>query len=374
MEQHKINYDCIIVGGGLAGLCLAIQMSKLNHSVLVIEKNEYPFHKVCGEYISNESRDFLERLGLPLKSMDIADINLLGISSVYGTMVESTLKMGGFGISRFALESALCNLAISNGAVIMQNCKANGLKLIDEIYYVETTSGTYSSKIVCGSFGKHNPLFNGKVVNDKEPSYIGVKYHIHTDFPSNKIELHNFKNGYCGISKVDGDKYCLCYLSATENLHNNNKNIQQMEKNVLYKNPYLKRIFENSEFLYDKPLTISNITFKSKSAYKNDIFLLGDAAGTIAPLCGNGMSMGMRASFILASILNALFKNEITKSEAISLYNNQWNHNFSIRIKVGYYLQQILNRNRLTHFTINLLNKSPYLFNKVITLTHGSKF
>jgi flavin-dependent dehydrogenase len=362
------------VGGGLAGLCLAIQLSKLNHSVLVIEKNEYPFHKVCGEYISNESWNFLESLGLPLKSMDIAHINLLGISSTYGTMVESPLKMGGFGISRYTLDSSLSNIAVNNGVVLMQNCKANSLILINGIYYIETSSGTFNSKIVCGSFGKHNPLFNDKVINDKVPSYIGVKYHIKTNFPSNKIELHNFKNGYCGISKVDGDKLCLCYLTTAENLNINNNNIQQMEKNVLYKNPFLKRIFENSEFLYDRPLTVSNVTFKSKSAYKNDIFLLGDAAGTIAPLCGNGMSMGMRASYLLASILNELFNKKISKAEAISLYNDQWRENFSIRIKAGYYLQQILNRNSLTHFTIKLLDKSPKLFQKIITLTHGTKF
>ena len=40
--------DIIIVGGGLAGLASAIHLSKKGLSVLLIEKNEYPKHKVCG--------------------------------------------------------------------------------------------------------------------------------------------------------------------------------------------------------------------------------------------------------------------------------------------------------------------------------------
>ncbi|HOZ87448.1 MAG TPA: NAD(P)-binding protein [Bacteroidia bacterium] len=57
------SYDCAIIGGGLGGLCLAIQLADKNYSVIVFEKNEYPFHKVCGEYISMESHDFLASLG-----------------------------------------------------------------------------------------------------------------------------------------------------------------------------------------------------------------------------------------------------------------------------------------------------------------------
>ena len=54
MIQEKSNFDVIIIGGGLAGLCNAIHLSKFGKSVLLIEKKSYPKQKVCGEYISNE--------------------------------------------------------------------------------------------------------------------------------------------------------------------------------------------------------------------------------------------------------------------------------------------------------------------------------
>src|ERR1043165_5802055 len=57
------SFDAIIIGGGLAGLVCAISLSRAGHRVMVIEKKAYPFHKVCGEYVSNEVSRYLQSLG-----------------------------------------------------------------------------------------------------------------------------------------------------------------------------------------------------------------------------------------------------------------------------------------------------------------------
>lgn len=62
MKKEISQTDVIIIGGGLAGLSSAIHLSKHDLSVLVIEKNSYPKHKVCGEYISNEVLPYLDYL------------------------------------------------------------------------------------------------------------------------------------------------------------------------------------------------------------------------------------------------------------------------------------------------------------------------
>ncbi len=373
-NQQKL-YDCAIVGGGLAGLCLAIQLAKLNHSVVLFEKNEYPFHKVCGEYISNESYNFLENLGLPLSQLNLPNIHQLGISSTKGFMLEANLKLGAFGISRYTLDYKLSLIAKQNGINIIENCKVNGIKIINDVNEINTTNGVYTSKIVCGSYGRHAPLFidkNSKLA--QLPNYIGVKYHIKTTFNANRIELHNFKNGYCGISKINNDTYCLCYLTTSKNLKDNGNDIKKMEETILFQNPYLKKYFTESEFLFDKPLTVSKITFNKKQTYSNGIFLLGDAAGAIVPLCGNGMSMGMRASKLLANLLHNYYNSSISKNELINSYATVWNQKFSSRIKRGYYIQQLLGKNNLTHFILKCLNKTPKLLQKIIAQTHGQAF
>jgi len=70
-----MNADVIIIGGGLAGLCNAIHLSKFGKKVLLIEKNEYPKHKVCGEYISNEVLPYLEFL--EINPFDFGAIRLI---------------------------------------------------------------------------------------------------------------------------------------------------------------------------------------------------------------------------------------------------------------------------------------------------------
>ena len=64
MDTNSIIFDVAIVGGGLAGLSLSILLAKAGYKVILFEKEKYPFHKVCGEYISLESWNFIERLGI----------------------------------------------------------------------------------------------------------------------------------------------------------------------------------------------------------------------------------------------------------------------------------------------------------------------
>ncbi len=373
MLHNLKKYDCAIIGGGLSGLCLAIQLAAKGHSVILFEKNKYPFHKVCGEYISCESWDFLESIGLPLSQMNLPKINKLGVSSVKGYMMEAPLKMGGFGISRFTLDHQLSLIATKAGVELMENCKVFDVKSNSNESEVKTSIGSFQAKLVCGSYGKFSPAFIKKT-NRITKKYIGVKYHIKTQFIDNFIELHNFKDGYCGISKVDKEIYCLCYLTTAKNLKDNNNNIKQLEENVLMKNPFLKKYFTESEFLFKEPLTISRISFDKKTTFSNGVFLLGDASGAIAPLCGNGMSMAMRASVILADLIDKNLKGEISHENLISCYKKEWDDNFSMRIKTGYYLQQILGKNGLTHLSLKFLNTFASLTQKIISLTHGQRF
>src|SRR6476659_3978963 len=48
------QYDVAIIGGGLAGLSSAIELRMAGYNVILFEQEKYPFHKVCGEYISHE--------------------------------------------------------------------------------------------------------------------------------------------------------------------------------------------------------------------------------------------------------------------------------------------------------------------------------
>lgn len=373
IDEHKL-YDCVIIGGGLAGLCLSIQLAKKGHSVVLIEKNNYPFHKVCGEYISMESWSFLEELGLPLSQLDLPIIDTLHVTAQNGFKISSTLKLGGFGISRYTLDYLLAKEATKQGVLVIEGCKVTNVGFIESIYEIQTIHFKLRAKIVCGSYGKIEPAFIDRSSASRKGDYIAVKYHIRTYFPENVIELHNFKDGYCGISKVDNETYCLCYLTTVKNLQKCNNSIKLMEESILMQNPYLKKYFSEAKQLFDKPLTISQIRFSKKQTHLNDILLLGDSAGAIAPLCGNGMSIAMRSSKILTNYASLFLRDKITKDELLLSYEKEWNHNFSLRIRTGFYLQKLFGKRLSTLLSLKILSAFPGLFRKLISLTHGSPF
>jgi menaquinone-9 beta-reductase len=363
-------YDLAVVGGGLAGLSLSILQAKAGKKVILFEKNDYPSHKVCGEYISLESWKFLENLGLNLAALDLPIIKNLTVSSPKGTTLNTPLDLGGFGISRYTLDSKLADLAVKTGVFLRAKTQVNQIVKEGSHYVLETENGSYSATNAVGTFGKRSNLdvvWNRTFLQKNRESlnqYIGVKYHIKCDFPKDKIALHNFKDGYCGISAIENGTYCLCYLTTKKNLKAAGNSIQNMEKTILSQNPYLAHIFKHADFLFKTPEVISQISFEKKPLFYNDIPLAGDTAGVIAPLCGNGMSMAMHAAYLLHKDLQ----------ENKNTYQSTWNAHFKTRLYIGRLIQSLFGGIYTTEAVIRLLRLFPKTLKKLINLTHGQSF
>jgi flavin-dependent dehydrogenase len=378
MQENKV-YQVAIIGGGLAGLTLAIQLVDAGYSCILFEKNKYPFHKVCGEYISMESWNFLERLGVDLSGLNLPKINRLQVSSPSGKLLKHRLDLGGFGISRFLLDSKLAELAKIQGVQLLDDCRVNDIKFDGKQFIIYSSKGNFNSEIGIGTWGKKSNL-DTKLVREftkgdkKDKNYVGIKYHINIDFPDDLIELHNFENGYCGISKIEKNKYCLCYLTGSDNLKRYNGDVKKMEEHVLMKNPFLKKYFSNATFLFEEPLAISQIKIGYKTAVENNILMLGDTAGNIAPLSGNGMSMAMRSSFHLNQLIDRYFKKQITRNELEKKYEQFWKSHFKRRVEFSKFLQTMLRNKSLTNLTISVLKAVPFLRNFVVRSTHGQPF
>jgi flavin-dependent dehydrogenase len=380
MEKTGKQYDVAVVGGGLAGLSLSILLAKANYSVALFEKEKYPFHKVCGEYISFESWNFLEELGIPLSDWNLPSIKRLMVSSPNGNYLEHDLPLGGFGISRFKLDAALAEVAKSSGVLMFEQNKVSDIVNDGSTCIVKNSGNDCYTKIACGSFGKRSNLdikWKRKFAlkkNDKLNNYVGVKYHIETDFPKDLIALHNFKNGYCGISQVEENKYCLCYLTTAENLSLNNNSIQTMERNVLFKNPFLKQIFDSSTFILPEAVTISQISFEKKLQVENNILFVGDAAGMITPLCGNGMSMALHAAKIAFYCMDNFLKNKISRKEMENDYRTEWKKLFAKRLYAGRIIQRFFGNEFLSNLLILATKPFPGFIAYLIRQTHGEAF
>lgn len=365
----------VIVGGGLAGLVCANYIAEKGLSVTLIEKKDYPFHRVCGEYISNETIPFLKTRGLYPEEFNPATITQFQLTSVNGRSAMLPLDLGGFGISRYTFDHFLYKKAEGKGVKFILNTEVEEVSFRKDEFVIKAGDKELSSKLVIGSFGKRSKLdlsMQRGFVQKRSP-YVGVKYHIRTDHPADLISLHNFKNGYCGISQIEDKKFTLCYLTHRKNLKEYG-NIKAMEEAVLYKNPFLKSIFKNSEFLYDRPEVINEISFATKAPVEDHVLMAGDAAGMITPLCGNGMAMAIHSAKVLSELMIDYSNGKLTRDELEKNYTKKWNSLFVRRLWIGRQVQRLFGGEWSSNLAVNLMRKSRPTAEFIIRNTHGESF
>lgn len=378
MTEQK--FDVIIIGGGLAGLTASILLSREGKKVLVIEKKIYPFHKVCGEYISNEVLPFLRSLGFDPFYFGATEITKLRLSTPSGKNIYSTLGLGGFGLSRYTMDDALYKTGLNSGAEIITGNKVTSVGFNDHIFTVETISGeAFTSNLVIGSYGKRDALDKKWQRNfiQSRTRFMGVKYHIKTDYPANEVGLDNFKDGYCGIVKIENQQYNLCYLYKRDE-NNKFNSIKILEEQILFRNPVIKQIFSNAEFVSSEPEVINEISFARKSLVEDHVLMCGDSAGLITPLCGNGMSMAIHAAKLLCElilnsrILNKAFITTAERSLLESNYEKTWKQHFSRRLLVGRSIQKLFGNPVVTELSVRTIHFFPKLEQWLIDSTHGT--
>ncbi|ADR22441.1 FAD-dependent oxidoreductase [Marivirga tractuosa] len=375
MDKNKI--PVIVVGGGLAGLISSICLQKAGVNTLLIEKKSYPFHRVCGEYISNEVKPFLERMDLFPEHIKTSKLSRFKLSDIKGNLAEVELPLGGFGVSRYRLDEFLYQKALNAGVEVKTKTEVNDIRFNENEFTVSLKTGeSLTSEFVINAYGKRSKLdkvFDRDFIKRKSP-FLGVKYHAKVDFPKDVIGLYNFKGGYCGVSHVEDDKVNICYLSRRENLKGYG-GIAEMEKAILYQNPILEKILENAEMLFEKPEVINEISFEKKDSVENHMLMAGDTAGLITPLCGNGMAMAIHSGYLASTSIINFYQGQLrNRHEVESEYSTVWKKNFSKRLWVGRKTQNLFGNQMRAGLSVGFVRNFPSLAKKLIQQTHGDVF
>ena len=371
--MKKKHFDVIVIGGGLAGLTSAIHLAKSKLEVLLIEKNEYPKHKVCGEYVSNEVLPYLEFLGFNPFEFGAKQISNFELTTHNNKSIVANLPLGGFGMSRYEMDFQLYQLAIKNGVSVLQDSVVDVNFEADNFQVKTKTNQSFQARIVIGAYGKRSNLdvqFNRKFIKKKSP-YLGVKIHVSGDFPEDKVALHNFKGGYCGVSKVENNHINLCYITNFE-AFKTYKDIATFQEEVLFKNSELKTLFKTTIPQFEKPITISQISFETKQPIENHIIMCGDTAGMIHPLCGNGMGMAIRSAQLASELIIDYLQGKIELRKTLeNRYTKSWKKTFGLRLKAGHSIAYLFRQDWLAPKLLTVLRWFPFLMPMIIKMTHG---
>ncbi|MDX1463141.1 MAG: FAD-dependent oxidoreductase, partial [Marinirhabdus sp.] len=176
--------------------------------------------------------------------------------------------------------------------------------------------------------------------------------------------------GYCGLSQVETGAVNACYLT-TYKAFKSSSSIKNFQTEVVSKNPHLSHFFRHATPLFEKPLTISQVSFYPKEPVVDHILMVGDSAGLIHPLCGNGMAMAIHSAKILSELLLASISNKSARVDIEKAYLQSWKNQFSKPLRMGRYIQNILLQPRLAKSAYALANQFPSMVPKIIKQTHG---
>ena len=363
-------YDVLIIGGGLAGLTAAIALSKKNVNVILIEKQAYPHHKVCGEYVSNEILSYLNSLEIFPEKLGAKTIQKLTISQKNGKTIQTNLPLGGFGISRYTLDFALY-IEAKKRLPIIKNTVVEVVYKNDVFTVITQDKKHFSATYVIGSYGKRSNLDKTlqRTFIDKKSPWLGIKAHYTYEFEEDVVALHNFDGGYCGLSKIENNAVNACYLTTYQSFKKIG-DITKFQETVMSENPHLQHFFKNAVMIFDKPLSISQISFQEKKAIHNHIFMLGDSAGLIHPLCGNGMAMAVHSAKLFCDIYlsnSANLNREVLEKK----YLTSWKKTFSRRLQYGRYMQKVLLHPVLSGGAYAIARHIPAILPYIVKQTHG---
>jgi menaquinone-9 beta-reductase len=368
-------FDAAVIGGGPAGSIAAIDLARRGHRVVLIDKASFPRHLVCGEFLSPESRDVLDRVGVlaELDRSGALEVSGVRLTAAGGADVRSELDRPGLAVSRYVLDQALLERAVRQGVDVRTGCEVRDIAgSLVHGFVIETESETLTSRMVIGAYGKRSRLDRNldRPFFSRTTPYVGLKQHYSmTTTSGSVVELHAFNGGYCGLVGIEGGRMNACSLIRSDVLRSLGSKDPFAAMALL--NTYLAERLKNADPCFERALAISQISFVEKDVMHRDICMTGDAAGLITPLCGDGMAMAMNGGELAAHFSSSFLTGTIDAADFRVEYRRAWAREFIVRTRIGRALQRAFLAGRLGNAGLRALSQAPPILRWMIRTTRG---
>jgi menaquinone-9 beta-reductase len=332
--------ELVVIGGGPAGAAIASLAAARGAKTLLIEKDRFPRDKVCGEFLSAEGCAVLARLGLLPALIEKGAMPMDGclLADPKGRSVTAPLPdlpgagRTAWGMSRAVLDEVLLNHAASCGVTVRERTTAirpvlNNGRVTGVITRPANRDGgdeTVEAALVIAADGRRSMLQRalqpslGDPLTTTPKSWFGFKAHFpdRTRGLGKRIELFVFEGGYAGLGPVEGSRLDLALIARVDALNACGNSPQRLFEERMLRNPLLKERLGN-----DSPCsawkTIGPLRFNVRKAASHGAMFLGDAAGTIDPFSGEGMSNALHgAELALPFVLEALASGGLNEAAA----------------------------------------------------------
>lgn len=331
-----------IVGGGLAGLSLAIGLRKRGIDVVVSEAGNYPRHRVCGEFVSGVSDATLDALGI-MEAFDGALApRTLRWSSGGRLVFEGALPVAARAISRHRLDDRLAKLLVDLGGELRVNDRVDDAR----------------GEGIVRAAGR-----------PKRPggSRIGLKAHIRGPRLRAELEMHAGSNGYAGLVEVEDGWINTCGIFHVD------RTLRAPGAELLATylevggNTELARGLRNAEIREGSFSAVAGFE-PGRQPDRVGEFCIGDAERMIPPFTGNGMSMAFQAAEIALDPLTAWARGEVTWLQACNRTRFALTRRFVKRMSAASFFEPFLTRRAATDVVATLASSRVLPFQAALSL------
>ncbi len=297
------RHEALVVGGGLAGSALAIELARAGRSVVLFEREMAAHDKVCGEFISHEGAHYLARLGVDLSAMGSVPISHVRVVR-NGAPVTARLPFLAQSLSRKLLDEKLLGIASDAGVEIRRGVRIKTLTRDGEGWTASFEGGAAQAADAFLATGKHD-IAGWKRPQGVQGDLIGLKSYWRltpeqTAALRDHVELILFSGGYAGLQCVEGGVANLCLLvrkSAYADLY---KTYDGLLDGMTRSCPHLRSRLSGAERFTGKPLAITALPYGYVARDPDGPWRLGDQAAVIPSFSGDGMSIALHSAQLAA--------------------------------------------------------------------------
>jgi flavin-dependent dehydrogenase len=355
----ETDYDVVIIGGGPAGSVAGINLAKSGLNTAIIERKDFPRDTLCGEFLSFEVTNHLKELDLFKKLISLKPnrISAFQLAAGNNKIFTSDLPFEGYSLKRSVLDLFLLDEAKKSGAQVVQPADVKEIKKYREnfILRIKTNEGilNITSNFVIGAYGKSNILDKKlrRTFSEHGSGYNGIKFHLKKDLLpdicDSIIYLFSDYNIYCGINTVSNNEATVCFLTGRNDF---NHSPQDHLNNLIAENKSFASLINSLENIDLSNRVIygsGNIYFGKKDLTPEGIIMIGDAAGVIAPLAGDGIGMAFQSAKIASEIISDFNKNYIGRDRLKHIYRARWKKQFAKRMLIARGIQNIILKEHL---------------------------
>ena len=371
-----MQYDVIVIGAGLAGSSAALRLARRGFRVLLLEKRHLPASKLCGEFLSPEVMDLFGEMNVldAVREAGAHPIRQALVTAPDGASFQSALPGTALGLSRYRLDMLLFERAREEGADARDGQAVKRVSgSLGEGFEVETTAGRVTGRLVLGAYGKRG-LLDRKLDRsflEKRSPLVAFKAHFEGGVLDDRIELHTFPGGYCGLAHVEKRRVNACWIARRGTLQEAGGQPDAMLAVAQSQNKTLARRFASMKRVDESYEAVSQITFARKELFVQDVCMIGDTAAMIAPLCGDGMAMALRSAALAVPQVAGVLRGEISQAAFKARYQAAWKAEFGRRLRVGRWMHHALSLSGAARLGIRLCRFWPGLGGWLIRTTRG---